>query len=107
MKCRTSRTQKNSDNQMSYSDSDVEPPTSAGRLPSVSFAIQASSLCHLWTFLHAGQRRGIDKSSNESNTIASVLSIFARKAFVLIDPKVHQLQLPGNFEIFAEHVALP
>jgi hypothetical protein len=56
---------------MSYSDSDIEPP--AWRLPLISFAIQASLRCHLWTFWHAGQRSGIDKSSNESNTIASVV----------------------------------
>ena len=42
-------------------------------LPLISFAIQASLRCHLWTFMHAGQRGGIDKSSNESSTIVSVL----------------------------------
>jgi hypothetical protein len=62
-----------SDNKISYSDSDVEPPASAWRLPLISFAIQASLRCHLWTFWHAGQRSGIDKPSNESNTIASEL----------------------------------
>ena len=41
------------------------------------------------------------------NDVAHNLNVFGRRALTLIDPKVHQLQLPANFEIFAKHTALP